>query len=99
MVLGIIAKTDRFPDRVAGLARAASGSGHHVSIFMTASGVRLCLDERIHVLSGLPEVDLGLCHHSARELGVADAIPDGIARGSQYNNASMIQRADRVVCF
>lgn len=98
-MLGIIAKTDRFPDRVAGLARAASDNGHSVYIFMTSSGVRLCLDEKIHALRGLPGVDVCLCHHSARELGIADAIPDGITCGSQYNNASMIQRADRMVCF
>lgn len=98
MHLGIIATTDAYPHELVGLSRAAAECGHRVSVFLTASAVKLCENPRVAELANIPEVNMCLCTHSIREAGITDdRIPDGVVCGSQYNNAVISRDADKVI--
>jgi len=96
VTLGIVVKTDEYPQHVAGIARAAAKRGHTVMVFMTDDGVRICSHPEISALKDI--ADVSLCDHSAKDRNVDESsIPDGITCGSQYNNAVVNHDADRVV--
>jgi len=96
VTLGIVVNTDKHPEHVAGIARAALKRGHTVMVFMTDDGVRICTNPDIVALKG--EADVSLCDHSAKDRGVEEStVPEGITCGSQYNNAVVNHDADRVV--
>lgn len=98
MHLGIIATTDAFPGELAGLGRAAAECGHRVSVFLTASAVKLCENPQVASLASIPEVQMCLCTHSAREEGIPDSrVPDSVVCGSQYNHAVINRDADKVI--
>ncbi len=76
------------------LAEAALGGGHQVSVFLMADGVYLA--PRVAGLS-----DRGArivwCSHNAQQRGLPRV--QGVEEGSQFDWASMVAEADRVVSF
>jgi len=98
MKLGILVTTDDHPDAVIGITDAATAGGHEVSIFAMDSGTRLLTLPAFQELAARQRIVMSFCEHSAHGLGVPlDAVPGAIARGSQYDNATMLQEADKVV--
>jgi predicted peroxiredoxin len=96
--LGILVNTRRhLPDAV-GLTRAAVAKGHEVILFTMDEGTRLLADAAYTDLSKLAGVAMSVCEHSAAQYGVRlDGLPKEIVCGSQYQNAVMSQKADRVI--
>ena len=97
MVIGIIVTSDRYPQHVVGLVRAALNRGHRVRVFTTDEGVRLALYPDLVSLNEDTAMDLIYCLHSAKQRGLVDSMPEGMQSGSQYNNAKLIQTSDRVI--
>ena len=98
MKLGILVTTDDHPDAVIGITDAAAAGGHDVSIFAMDAGTRLLTRPVFQGLAARQRIVMSFCEHSAQGLGVAlDAVPAAIARGSQYDNATMLQEADKVI--
>lgn len=98
MHIGIIATTSDAREAVIGLSRAAVERGHRVSLFLTDSAVRLCLDPEVAELGRLPGLAATFCSHSVRHAGIDESrLPDTLEGGSQYAHALIHSRADRVV--
>lgn len=96
--LGILVNTDRHLKHILGLAHAALGKGHEVTIFIMDEGTRLLHDARLLGLAGLPGVTVSLCDHSAKRHGVeTEGLPEAVVCGSQLNNAMMNHGAERVI--
>jgi predicted peroxiredoxin len=98
MKLGILVNTDRHLDAVTGLAGAALAKGHEVIIFTMDEGTRLFKDPAYTALCSLQGVTMSFCDLSTKTLGIdKGALPDEIVCGSQYDNASMVHDADKVI--
>jgi predicted peroxiredoxin len=98
MKLGILVNTDDHPDAVLGITDAALSQGHEVCIFVMDAGTRLLSRPSIKELSVRQKIVMSFCEHSAQGLGVPfDTIPEAIVRGSQYDNATMLHEADKVI--
>jgi predicted peroxiredoxin len=98
MKLGILVNTDRHAEDIIGLTKAALLKGHEVIIFMMDTGVRLLHNPSITGLSNAQGVQMSFCDYSVGKIGVSKkGIPDKIACGSQFDNASMNHDADRVI--
>ena len=98
MKLGILVNTDQHLAEVRGITRAAILKGHEVIIFAMDDGSRLLEEADYVALAELPSVTSSYCDHSAIALAVKkEGIPEAIERSSQYNNASMIHNADKVI--
>ena len=96
--LGILVRSDKHLEYLVGLTRAAVAKGHEVTVFATDSGVRLLGSPACADLCQLRGVAMSVCEHSAKTHHVpAEGLPKEIVRGSQYDNAVMVQWADRVV--
>lgn len=96
--LGILVNTDRHPQHVQGLTRAALAAGHDVLIFVMDAGTRLVSEAEFQGLADLPRVTMTLCDHSAKVNGVAvDRLPAAILCRTQLHNAMMNHQADRVI--
>lgn len=98
MKLGILVNTDKHASKVAGLTKAAHSKGHEVILFLMDTGVKLLHNPSITALHKIPRVSMSFCQYSADVLGVSNKEPaEGIAPGSQYDNANMIKNTDRVI--
>lgn len=98
MKLGLLVTTDENPDAVLGITDAAIARGHEVSIFVMDAGTLLLTRPAVRELSTRQRIIMSFCEHSATGLGVPlEAIPAAIVRGSQYDNATMLQEADKVI--
>jgi predicted peroxiredoxin len=98
MKLGILINTDRHADDVVGLTKAALSKGHEVIIFMMDGGNRLLGNTAVTGLSNESGVSMAFCDHSAQKLGISkEGIPGKINCGSQFDNANMNSRADRII--
>ncbi len=98
MKLGILVNTDRHLEHIVGITQAASEKGHEVIIFSMDEGTHLVENQRFTDLSELDGVSMSLCRHSAEEHTIdVEEIPEGITRGSQFNNAMMSHEADRII--
>jgi predicted peroxiredoxin len=98
MKLGILVNTDRHLDHITGITRAAVSKGHEVIIFTMDTGTTLLNNPDFCALGTLRGVRMSFCRLSARRSGVATKeISAEIIDGSQYNNASMVHNADRVI--
>jgi len=98
MKLGILANTEDHPDAVVGIINAALAKGHEVIIFIMDAGTRLLGRPSFQELSVRQKIIVSFCEHSAQELGVPfDMLPEAIVRGSQYDNATMLHEADKVI--
>ncbi len=98
MVLGILVNTDRHSDEVIGLSRAALSRGHKVIIFLMDAGTKILGASSFCDLCASEGVTASFCDYNAKALNIpADQIPRTITRGSQYDNAVMVNKADRVI--
>jgi len=98
MKLGILVNSDRCPDVIVGLAKSACEQGHEVLIFTMDDGTRLFEQADYAALCEVPGVTMSFCEHSSDSLGVeTSGLSDEIVCGSQFDNASMMHNADRVV--
>jgi peroxiredoxin family protein len=98
MKLGMLVTTDDNPDALLGITSSAVARGHEVSIFVMDAGTLLLTRPEVRELSTRQRIVMSFCEHSAQGLGVPlDAIPGAIVRGSQYDNATMLQEADKVI--
>ena len=98
MKLGILVNTEEHPDAVLGITNAALARGHEVSIFIMDAGTHLLRQPAIQELSARQTIVMSFCEHSAQGLSVPfDAIPAAVVRGSQYDNATMLHDADKVI--
>jgi predicted peroxiredoxin len=96
--LGILVTSDRFPDKLVGLARAASARGHEVTIFFMGTGTLLLRHPQIHTFAGSEAFDMSYCAYNAEVNGVLSTeVPDNIELSSQVNNALMISKVDKVI--
>lgn len=98
MKLGIHVKTDRHLEQVIGIVNAAASKGHEVMIFTMAEGEKLLENPRFCDLCRNPKVKMSYCDHDAVHFGIKkESIPADVACGSQFNNALMVNDADRVI--
>jgi predicted peroxiredoxin len=98
MKLGILVTTDKNKDHILGLTRAALSKGHNVAIFNMDDGTKLLGDEAFSSLCKTEGVSMSFCDHSAIGLGVSkEGLPGEIICGSQLNNATMMNEADKVI--
>jgi len=98
MKLGILVNTDRHAGDVVGLTKAALSKGHEVIIFMMDAGNKLLHNSSVTGLCKETGVSMAFCAHSAEKLKVStDGLPEKIHHGSQFDNATMNSKADRVI--
>lgn len=98
MKLGIFINTDRHLAYVMGITKAAISKGHEVIIFNMDDGTKLFGNPLFADLCKTEGVSMSFCDYNAKGLGVATkGLPHEIVRGSQYNNAVMVNSADRVI--
>ena len=98
MKLGILVNTAANRDAVAGITEAAAAQGHEIIIFVMDEGTRLLENSGFTELHAIPGVEISYCEHSALELGInTQSVPQKISAGSQYNNATMNNQADKVI--
>lgn len=98
MKLGILANTNKHLDQLVGIAEAAVGKGHEVTIFAMDEGTKLINEEKFKGLCQLDNVVISICRHSAEDRGVdTSCVSSEIVCGSQFNNAMMNNEADKVI--
>ena len=98
MKLGILVNTDKHLKHVIGLAEAAVSLGHGVIIFIMDSGTKLLRDEALGRLCMVKGVEMSFCDYNAKCLNIAkEGLPPEVVCGSQYDNALMVNKADRVI--
>lgn len=98
MKLGILVNTNTHLDDIRGITKAAVGKGHTVRHFVMDDGTRLLSDPAFTELCELEGVSMAYCDHSAEGLGTkVDGIPEKIACGSQFDNATMNSESDKVI--
>jgi|SRR5208283_673533 len=98
MKLGILVNTDRHLRHVIGLAEAALSMGHGVIIFTMDSGTKLLGDEALMKLCMAKGAEMSFCDYNAKGFNISkEGLPSEVVRGSQYDNALMVNMADRVV--
>ncbi len=98
MKLGIHVNSDKHLNDVIGITKAAVSKGHEVIIFVMVDGERLLENPAFTDLSSISGVSMSYCDHNATHMGInKSAIPANIVCGSQFNNATMVHEADRVI--
>jgi predicted peroxiredoxin len=100
MTIGMLITTEKYRDDIVGITEAAVGRGHRVVLFFMDEGCRLITDSRIVSLKDRDGVSMSLCDYNRKKMGLLDKdIPEGIACGSQYDNAVMNMESDKVIVF
>lgn len=99
MKFGILVNSSENLEQVLGITKAAARQqGTEVVVFVMDEGTRLFSRQEFCELGGLQGVAMSYCKHSAEELGVETGhLPASIVAGSQYNNAMMNNRSDKVI--
>ena len=98
MKLGIFVNTDRHAEDLEGIAKAAIAKGHSVILFFMDDGVNLLTSPAVNELAGYPEVAISYCEYTIQMAGLStDGIHENIDCGSQFDNAMMNNKADRVI--
>ncbi len=98
MKLGIHVSSGKHLADVVGLAKAAVSKGHTVTIFVMNEGEKLLESSSFTDLCKAKGVSMAYCDHNAQHMGInKSVIPKDIVCGSQFNNATMVHEADRVI--
>ncbi|RJQ52398.1 MAG: hypothetical protein C4526_08280 [Nitrospiraceae bacterium] len=98
MKLGILVNTDKHPDDVIGITKAALSKGHTVTLFHMDNGTKLLGQPAFAALCSTEGVAMSFCDHSAKGLNVAtEGLPADIVCGSQFDNANMNHDCDKVI--
>lgn len=98
MKLGILVNTDRHADDLIGLTKTALSKGHEVIVFFMDSGVKLLANPAVTNLCRNSNIHMSFCDYTTQKNGISkEGICEKIVCGSQYNNATMNNEADRVI--
>ncbi|HEB79375.1 MAG TPA: hypothetical protein ENI79_02725 [Rhodospirillales bacterium] len=98
MKLGILVNTDKHLGHIRGLAAAAAAKDHEVMIFAMDQGVRLLENASFSELAERGGVSITICDHSAEMQGVAtEGISKAITCSGQFENAMMVNKADKLI--
>jgi len=98
MKLGILVTTDQHLPHVRGLVEAAVRKQHEVQVFVMDDGTRLLESSQFSSLCTMKGVGLSYCEHATQQTGVrTDDLPGSAVCGSQFDNATMMHEADRVI--
>jgi len=98
MKLGILVNTNKHPEDILGITKAALGKGHTVNIFIMDDGTRLLSESSFTGLCKSEGVKMSFCDHSAEGLGTkVEGLPEEIMCGSQFDNATMNHESDKVI--
>lgn len=98
MNLGILVNTDQHLDDIVGFTNSAVSDGHVVTIFIMDTGTYLLEKEALVALSTVKDVEISFCMHSAESTGInTEGLPEVIIKGSQFHNALMNQKSDKVI--
>ena len=98
MKLGIFVNTNKTLDAVVGITKAALKKGHTVVLFNMDDGTKVLGSPAFTELCKMQGVTASFCDHSAKHMGVAtEGLPKELVCGSQYNNAAMLNDADRMI--
>ncbi len=98
MKLGILVNTDKHLAHILGLAAAATEKNYEVMIFAMDQGVRLLEDGAFTKLAGRQGVSVVVCDHSTKAQGVVtEGMGGAIVMAGQFENAMMINKADKLI--
>ncbi len=98
MKLGIFISTNRNLHHLTGIVGEAVARGHEVKVFVMDAGSKLLETDEFRRLCGLEGVESAFCDLNAKAAGVdTDKASQYASRGSQYNNALMMNDVDRVL--
>jgi hypothetical protein len=98
MKIGILVNTGEHLDDILGIVSASLKRGHEVEIFAMDSGTKLLSSTSFCSLSDKAGVSMSFCELSATQESVSlIGLNPGIISGSQYNNACMFHKSDRVI--
>ena len=98
MNLGILVNSDLHLEDIIGFTHAASSNGHTVTIFVMDTGTLLLEKKELTGLCSIKDVEISFCMHSAEITGIkTEGLPENIVKGSQFHNALMNQKADKVI--
>ncbi len=98
MKLGILVNTDKHLGHILGLAAAATAKDHEVMVFAMDQGVRLLENGSFTELAGEEGVFVAVCDHSAKTHGVVtEGISDAVVFAGQFENAMMVNKADKLI--
>lgn len=97
-MLGIMVTRCENADHIIGVVKAAREAGHPVSVFMTDEGVKFTRDHEFVKQLMACEVKLSCCDHNYKLLGYHDKT-EGVYYGSQFDNALMLQKSERILVF
>ncbi len=98
MQFGVVVTTEEFGPYAAKLLSAAVDRGWECRCFLTDTGVRLLADDTFKELVQSGKLKAGVCELSWERLGDGPA-PDWAPMGSQYENAELTHKCDKVVVF
>ena len=100
MKIGILITQTTQANKIIELTKAAVTRKHAVTIFMTDDGVYLVTNGEVAGLRKLEGVDMSLCDYSANGRHIADSlIPEGVIKGTQYQNSLMHSECDKILVF
>ena len=100
MQIGILVTQAAYAGNIVDITKAALKRGHSVRIFMTDDGVLLIRNSGVAGLRKLENVEMSLCDYSAQGRNLADSdIPEGVTKGTQYQNSLMHNECDKVLVF
>lgn len=98
MKLAIFINTGNHLRDLIGISRAAIAKGHEVAAFNMDDGIKMLSEPDFTELCRLKGFSACYCDHSASVLNIPkEGIPSEVVCGSQYNNAVMVEAADKVI--
>ena len=98
MKLAILVNSDKHLDDIVGIVNSAVSKGHEVALFTMDKGVSLLAQDVYKNLCSVEGVSMSYCDHSATIEGFnKDGMPESIVCGSQFDNANMMNAADKVI--
>ena len=97
-LLGILVTRHENVDHIRGVAKAARKAGHPVRMFLTDEGVKFTRDPKFLELLTVDGIEVSVCEHNCEQTGLYEKT-DGITYGSQYDNAGMLHKSERILVF
>jgi len=98
MTLGILINTDKHLEHITGLAKTALSRGHQLIIFTMDIGTKLLESPELMKLCAIKGVSMSFCDLNAKCFDISkEGLPPEAVCGSQYDNALMVNKADRVI--
>ncbi len=100
MQIGMLITEATHADKIVAISKAALKKGHSVRLFMTDEGVNLAKNSEVMDLRNLENVEVSLCDFSAKKRNIGDSdVPEGVTKGTQYQNSLMHNECDKILVF